>query len=144
METGSKISKENPFRVPEGYFEGLTDRTVSAVREGKKAESAVTADRSQKVSLRPFLALAAAITGFAVLTAGMVRLFSGPGGELPLQPVEGIYAELTTGDIDLYAIENELFPPENEFIIDRSVPDEAIINYLMLENIQLDDIYELL
>ncbi len=33
MKSIDEIKKENPFRVPDGYFESLTERTMSAVKD---------------------------------------------------------------------------------------------------------------
>ena len=33
MKLNDKIEKGNPFKVPEGYFDSLTDRTMAAIRE---------------------------------------------------------------------------------------------------------------
>ncbi|MRR23179.1 hypothetical protein EG830_09395, partial [bacterium] len=115
MKPDDKISKKNPFRVPEDYFETLADRTMAAIREEEAARqegsqpsvpplsqpgdtgygdhdslimgqaqdpdggvTGMTSDQTMKpariINLRPFLALAAAILGFAVLAAAMVRL----------------------------------------------------------------------
>jgi hypothetical protein len=32
MKLNEEIKKENPFRVPDGYFDSLADRTMDAIR----------------------------------------------------------------------------------------------------------------
>ena len=140
MKPDDKISKKNPFRVPEDYFDTLADRTMAAIREQEPVKP------GRVVNLRPFLALAAAILGFAILAAAMVRLISSdrPGGAT--ESGTSLYAELAAEEIDMYMLENELSITEavNTELTEEAVPSEAIIEYLMNEDIDLNEIYELL
>ncbi|MDD4516691.1 hypothetical protein [Massilibacteroides sp.] len=56
------LKRQNPFRVPDGYMEGLTDRIMSQL-----PEETMTKEETSKVSfisrLRPWIAVAAAIVG---------------------------------------------------------------------------------
>ena len=187
MKPDDKISKKNPFRVPEDYFDTLADRTMAAIREeeagrhedgqqsvqqqGRKGDAGygdngsliigqaqdltvevpdMTPGRTVKpgrvVSLRPFLALAAAILGFAILAAAMVRLISSDRPGRAIESGTSLYAELAAEEIDMYMLENELSITEavNTELTEEAVPSEAIIEYLMNEDIDLDEIYELL
>lgn len=58
------LKGQNPFRVPEGYMEGLTDRIMSQLPEETTSEK-----KSPKIPirtrLRPWFTVAAAITGIA-------------------------------------------------------------------------------
>jgi hypothetical protein len=151
MKSIDEIKKENPFRVPDGYFESLTERTMSAVKDIPVSESLAPEKKEGKVRVMPFLALAAAIIGFAIIAAGMVRLVTRNAGGFPQVAHDGIYADLVTGEIDTYIIENEWAVSEedtdNEPEVQESeteVQSEAIIDYLLLENVELTDIYELL
>lgn len=58
------LKSQNPFRVPEGYMEGLTDRIMSQLPEKTSSEQ-----KAPKISvltrLRPWIATAAAIVGVA-------------------------------------------------------------------------------
>ncbi len=151
MKSIDEIKKVNPFRVPDGYFESLTERTMSAVKDIPVSEESPAEKQGGKVRIMPFLALAAAIIGFAILAAGMVRLVTRDSGGLIQETQDGIYADLMAGEIDTYLIENEWAVSED---ITESEPDvqvgetevqsEAIIDYLLLENVELTDIYELL
>jgi len=151
MKSIDEIKKENPFRVPDGYFESLTERTMSAVKDIPVTEKSAAENQGGKVRVMPFLALAAAIVGFAILAAGMVRLVTRDAGGFPQEAQDGIYADLVTGEIDTYIIENEWAVsedlPESDPEVQGSeteIQSEAIIDYLLLENVELTDIYELL
>jgi len=92
MKLNDEIRKNNPFKVPEGYFDSLKERTIAAIREqesrhqiGEPEVSAAgtryddTAEGSPRrgarlIRMKPFLALAAAILGFAILATAMARL----------------------------------------------------------------------
>ena len=151
MKSIDEIKKENPFRVPDGYFESLTERTMSAVKDIPVTEKSAAGNQGGKVRVMPFLALAAAIVGFAILAAVMVRLVTRDAGGFPQEAQDGIYADLVTGEIDTYIIENEWVASEEITESDTDVQgsetdvqSEAIIDYLLLENVELTDIYELL
>ena len=58
------LKSQNPFRVPEGYIEGLTDRIMSQLPEKTSSEQK-TPKASVMMRLRPWIAIAAAITGVA-------------------------------------------------------------------------------
>lgn len=59
-----KGMNENPFRVPEGYFNNLHERVAERVRA---EDGALPELPKRKIYLRPFLALAASISGLALI-----------------------------------------------------------------------------
>lgn len=144
MKPTDEIKKENPFRVPDGYFESLTERTMSAIKELPESESLSPENHERKIRFMPFLALAATIVGFAILAAGMIRLVTRNDNNILPGTRDGIYADLITEEIDTYIIENEWAAPEEVTANEEEVQSEAIIDYLLLENVELTDIYELL
>ena len=172
MKPDDKIIKENPFRVPEGYFDSLADRTMTAIRESEGTHGAPEDDsagllqgeghreshsgkhpgeepshgKPRIVSMRPFLALAAAILGFALLAAAVVRLVTADRPAAAYEPGESLYADLAFEELDAYTLENELFTtdPVADELSREEISSETIIEYLMTEDIDLNDIYELL
>jgi hypothetical protein len=173
MKLNDDKAKKNPFRVPEDYFDTLADRTMAAIREEEAAGQeggqppvsqagqpsglqvsgpgdAGQGKRGRVVSLRPFLALAAAILGFTILAAAMVRLISSDRQGKADESGTSLYAELAAEEIDMYILENELGMTEamteavTPELSEEAVPSEAIIEYLMTEDIDLNEIYELL
>lgn len=146
MKPEDEIKNGNPFKVPDGYFETLTDRTMSAISEIRKEEETQEKRPAGKISLRPYLALAAAVIGFAVIATVMIRLVSGPEVNNIANNEAGLYTDLVLEDIDTYLIESELNQAgitENPEL-DETVSSEAIIEYLVQENVDVDDIYALL
>ncbi len=166
MKLNEEIKKSNPFKVPDGYFETLTDRTMSAIRQSHEEGEAVreamlsaeaeaakeeaagtTTDKPvRRISLRPYLAFAAAILGFALLATVMVRLVTGDRASAGYEAGSGLYADLATEELDTYFIEHELLQTEPDDITgtEQTISSEVIIDYLMTEDIDLNDIYELL
>jgi len=150
MKPDNNITKKNPFRVPEGYFESLADRTMAAIKEeeARKGEGSQPPAHSKgrTVSLRPFIALAAAIIGFAILATVMVRLVNSDRPAAGYQAGSSLYADLAFEEVDTWLLENELSltEPEVTEIKGDEISSEAIIDYLMTEEIDLNDIYEML
>ncbi len=148
MKLNDEIKKGNPFKVPEGYFDTLTERTMSAIRKSGDEEDAVTeTDRPvRRISLKPYLALAAAILGFAVISTVMVRVMTGDRAAAENETGNSLYADLAAEELDTYMIEYELNQTEPVDITGngQAVSSDVIIDYLMTEDIDLNDIYELL
>jgi hypothetical protein len=100
--------------------------------------------------MKPFLSLAAAILGFAVLAAVTVRLVTVDRSVEGYEPGASLYADLAFEELDAYMLENELFmaetvtEAETEVMTEEGISSDAIIEYLMTEDIDLNDIYELL
>lgn len=166
MKLNDEIKKTNPFKVPDEYFDTLTDRTMSAIRQSREEEEAArdamlsgetgatkeeraktgTGKPVRRISLRPYLALAAAILGFALLATVMVRLVKGDRTSAGYEASNGLYADLAAEELDTYFIEHELLQAEPGDIrgAEQTISSEVIIDYLMTEDIDLNDIYELL
>jgi hypothetical protein len=154
MKLKNEIKDTNPFRVPEGYFDTLTEKTISAIRESVQEDLSVKGEEKpvRKISLRPYLALAAAIAGFALIAAFMVRLVRNDRAATMQSEDYSLYADLAAEELDIYMIENELRKAEQEDesvryeeeTLEKEISTEAIIDYLTMEDIDINDIYELL
>lgn len=176
MKLNDEIKKENPFRVPDGYFDTLADRTMDAIRakeshseireaqgEGElhgtvhmdtpvaeQPAGAPFSGKSRIISMKPFFSLAAAILGFAILAAAVVRLVTAGDSAAGYEPGASLYADLVFEELDAYTLESELLvieevtEAETGAMPEEEISSEAIIEYLMSEDIDLNDIYELL
>jgi hypothetical protein len=145
MKPDEEIKKSNPFKVPDGYFESLTDRTMSAIKSEQEKETHEEKP-ARRLGIRSLLAMAAAVAAFAVITTLTVRLVTG-GRDIEQQGEDkGLYADLAVEEIDTYMIESEWSNTEIPGIteVEKAISTDAIIDYLMTENIDLNDIYELL
>jgi hypothetical protein len=138
MKNSEKIPEGNPFRVPDNYFKELNGRIISSTienQDGKKKQGLY-------VRLRPFLAVAASVAVLAILSYTGIRLFSPHNESVSLTeiPVEE-YSETILNEIDLLTLE------ENAVL--TGIPNLApntdkkdIIDYLILENVDINEIQE--
>lgn len=62
----------DPFRVPDGYIEGLTDRIMASLPERTTHEEPPTVSLADKI--KPLLYLAAAFVGMLLLFKGLSAL----------------------------------------------------------------------
>jgi hypothetical protein len=138
MKKLNDIPDKNPFKVPENYFEEVKSKIIYT-----------TSGYNQKVrkigfyySLRPYFLIAASVTGFILLGYAAVKMLT--PGRLNSQISEVIYDENTESylnEIDINALEENAA----SLVLYEEVPDvnkTDIIDHLLLENIEINDIYE--
>jgi hypothetical protein len=138
MKELEEISKKNPFKVPDNYFEGLNGRILRSVSGIEPAEEKKPLIRK----LRPYILAAASVAIIAVSAITAVYLLnSGRGrtGESVITLTE--FTDNYLNDIDLLTLENVV--SDNISFTDLSgVNGNDIIDYLVSENINDLDIYE--
>lgn len=64
--TLSKLGKDNPFKVPEGYFEGFTNELMSKLPEKESVEE-FHRTPTQWEKMKPWLYMAAMFVGAALI-----------------------------------------------------------------------------
>ncbi|HDJ34150.1 MAG TPA: hypothetical protein ENF21_08675 [Bacteroidetes bacterium] len=124
------IPKENPFRVPEGYFDKLQDKIDKAV-----AIRQVTPDEKRGFFslLRPQLALAAGFAGLVLLGYFAVKLILKPEPETSQNDLAE-YIEFHMDDFDESQIIDAL-GEQDPGIPELDYTDDEIIYYLVTEDI---------
>jgi len=138
MKKLNDIPDKSPFKVPENYFEEVNRKILSETSDKKQARRRV----SLVIKLRPYLAIAASIAGFLVITYTAVNLLTEKNKNLNIAEIvsEGS-PEMFINDIDLNSLEeNASFSVNTEG--GSGVSKEEIINYLISENIDINDIFE--
>ncbi len=137
MGNSDKIPQGNPFKVPENYFEELNSRIISSTSENQDKKKP-----GLYMRLRPFLAIAASVAFLAILSYAGTKLFSHHNEAVSLSgiPVEE-YPETILNEIDLLTLE------ENAVVsgiqgLESSLDKKDIVDYLMLENIDINEIQE--
>jgi hypothetical protein len=140
MKPTEDIPRKNPFKIPENYFEEVNRKIMSATAGGEP----IVFKKGLYRKLRPWLAIAASVAVFTLLGYGAVKVFL-PGNrnmevpEISLQEFTETYFD----DIDLSTLEESvasIIPfPEGPDVNSRE-----LIEYLMLEDISENEIYELL
>jgi hypothetical protein len=140
MKTKDEIIDKNPFKVPENYFENANRRIISSTVEA----GPVIRKKGISRSLRLTLAVAASVAVFVMLGYTAFRLFNPENknlwlSEISTEELAGSYLD----DIDLLTLEENTDLSamyDSEPITDK----EDIIDYLLSENIDLNEIYEIL
>jgi hypothetical protein len=140
MKRIDETAGRNPFRVPENYFEDVNRRIIAETAE--KASEPVKPRLYARI--RPYLAMAAAVAMLAVLSYATVKIL------LPLKDQQSIpeismqeFSDSYLNDIDILMLEERVEP----LLFSEEVPEVSkneIIDYLMLENIDINEIQELL
>jgi len=140
MKRIDETAGRNPFKVPENYFEDVTRRIIAETAE--KAAEPVKPRLYGR--LRPYLAMAAAVALLAVLSYATVKVF------LPLKDRQSIheismqeFSDSYLNDIDILMLEESA----GSLLFSEEVPEVSqtdIIDYLVLENIDINEIHELL
>lgn len=138
MDKSDKIPEGNPFKVPENYFEEVTKKIISStsgIRIGSE-----TKKRGLYMTMRPFIAVAASVALFALLSYAAIKLFVPQYHSLSVISSEE-YSDMIIEEIDILTLEQDaswLGLPEPEPQVDK----KAIVDFLMLENIDINEIQE--
>ncbi len=138
MKMLDEIPKNNPFKVPENYFEEVNRKIISAT-SGHIPEVKRT-NRFKR--FRPYLLAAASVAGFIILTYTAVTLLTTQKTNSQLSEILfDDYSDVNINDIDIFALEQSA----QSIVFTEEMPDFSnteIIDYLILENIDINDIYE--
>lgn len=104
-----KYRKKNPFSIPQGYFDGLTDRVMNRLEEEPKKASRVTLERVARLGLS-----AAAIVSLGLLTIPWMMPRLAEQGQLSGSDSENAI-QLLEMDEDIF---DSQFNPSSEEIIE--------------------------
>jgi hypothetical protein len=132
------IPEKNPFRVPDKYFEDVNRKILSAT-SGYEQEV-------RKVSVynrfRTRLLIAASVAGVILISYTAVKLLIHDRVNKQVSEVlKEINPESYINDIDISSLEEGA----SSFVLYEEGPDVSkkdIIDYLLKENIEINDIYE--
>jgi hypothetical protein len=138
MKEFKEISDKSPFRVPDNYFEEVNRKIILAT-SGSGTE---VKNKSLYRKLRPYLAVAASVAVLVVLSYTAIRIISAgkDGSGLP-EITLSEFSDNYLYDIDLLTLEESAVTIEPD-VAHANIDSKVIIDYLMLENIDINDIYE--
>ncbi len=141
MKELDEIAKRNPFRTPDGYFESLSDRMVSAALESEpKIVQASLLSR-----LRPYLLAAATVALLAIAGYMIFSPSAKDNAGIKHDAVADFYSGNTwLDDIDTGTLEDNVSASGTLGDKLPDVPKSEIINYLVSEDVNILEIYELL
>lgn len=135
MKDIEKMERKNPFSVPDGYFEKVTEDLLQS------AKSVTPPDRERKLLtiIRPHLTLAAAMIALVVVTYTGLRLL------LPGMHTGGIdkdsIAEYITQEVDQEVIIEQIVELE-QVTTQSDLPHNEIVEYLVENGIDISAIIE--
>ncbi len=136
----NEIKCKNPFKVPENYFEEVNRKIIHSTA-GAKPD---TGKRRFTTRLHPILAAAASIAVFVLLSYTAMKIFLPVSKNVDLPEISlREFSESYLYDVDILTlVEYADLSAYSEEVPD--VSKEEIIDYLLLDNIDINEIYEIL
>jgi hypothetical protein len=137
MKTLNEIPRENPFKVPENYFEEANSRIIASITGTQPGVDR----RGTLLRLKPILLVAASVAGFILLSYTAMKIFLPERENNMPDIVTQEFQESSLNDIDIQTLEQYTDPS----FLNMSVSDlttTEIIDYLLVGNIDINDIYE--
>ncbi|MCX6333802.1 MAG: hypothetical protein NT092_05795 [Bacteroidia bacterium] len=140
MKDLKEIADKNPFKVPENYFGEINNKIIS-LTTGIEPE---VRKKGLYRRMRPVLAIAASVAVLILLGFAAMKIFqpSGRTGQTPEISLQE-FSDTYLNDIDVLTLEEDADPLAFYTKV-SDVSNSEIIDYLILENIDLNDIYEIL
>lgn len=140
MKDLKEIAEKNPFGVPENYFEEVNSRIIASTA-GSEPE---TRTKGLYSRLKPYLAVAASVAVLVLISFTALKIFSPSEnrGVIPFISLQE-FNDTYINDIDVLTLEEDLTAIASYDHL-PDVSNAEIIDYLILENVDLDDIYEIL
>jgi hypothetical protein len=136
MKEINNISGKNPFRVPENYFEEVNRKIISATSLNYPAQEGISLYRR----LRPYLAAAASVALVALLSYSAVYIYSAYNKSAIPEITLNEFSDNYLNEIDLLTLENSALSL-NSGIPEMSLSSNDIVDYFVLENIDINEIY---
>jgi hypothetical protein len=133
----TEIPGKSPFKVPDNYFEEV-NRKIISVTSGSNDKGIKNNIYSR---LKPYFLIAASVTGFILISyMGIKFLVPDRKNTQLAEIITDGYPEMYLNDIDISTLEENIEPMA--LSIDESAfTRKDIIDYLLLDNIEINDIY---
>ena len=137
----SEKKNENPFLVPDGYFESFSSRFQDRLAEERKKE-----ERSLYLVLKPYIYTVSSVAAILILTFIFYKTFVDKGNTTVLSNSEiaSIFEE------DVYDLEgtylsdnySDEIEADDLMFLDEDDPsyEDEIIQYLLDENVEIESI----
>ncbi len=129
---------KNPFKVPDNYFEEV-NRKIISVTSGFEQEVKVI---STYYRFRTYLLIAASVAVFILISFAAIKLLTpGKSNSQVSEVLYDVNPDSCLNEIDISTLEEKA----STVVLSEEGPEVSkkdIIDYLMLENIEINDIYE--
>lgn len=129
-------SQDNPFRVPENYFDEVNRKIFASTIEAEKAR---TLPRFRR--FRPLLAIAASVAVLVTTVYFPARIFHTKNLRSEVTQLITSSPEILIDEIDIVSLENSA-AISVDFEEEYALTNEEIINYLLNDHIEISMIYE--
>lgn len=138
MKELKEISNKNPFKVPENYFDEVNRKIISSAA----SYSSERKEKSLYRMLRPYLAVAASVAVLMVLSYTAIHILSGAKDKSVFPEITlNEFSDNYLNDIDILTLEESAGSIEPD-VAGTDINSKDIIDYLILENTNINDIYE--
>ena len=140
MKKIENIHGKEPFKVPENYFEEVNSKIISSTA-GYEHEIGKNGFYNR---FRTYILVAASVTGFILISYTALRLLSPSRSERMLtEALNEQSPDSLLYELDLYSLEESV--AAISFTTDKSGAEKSeIVDYLLFENIEASEIYEML
>jgi hypothetical protein len=132
------IPEKNPFKVPDNYFEELNRKIISVTSGSEQIEKKISVFNR----FRTTLLIAASVAGFILISYTVIKILTPDKVNSQVSEVlHEISPDSYINDIDLSSLEEGA----SSVVFYEEGPDvskKEIIDYLLKENIEINDIYE--
>jgi len=137
MKNLNNIPDKNPFKVPENYFEEINNKIISSIPENEREIKKPVKVRS----IRTWLMVAATVAGFVISGYTLMRIISSEKDPIQTASLyEMEFQDPLMTELDILSLEESVA----DIILAEDGTDlnsKDIIEYLLLENIEISDIY---
>lgn len=138
MKNLNNITDKNPFRVPDNYFEEINNKIISSMPENEGEIKKPVKVRS----IRTWLMIAATVAGFIISGYSLLRIITSEKETIQTASLyQSEFQDPLMTELDILSLEESAA----DMILAEDGPDvnrKDIIEYLLLENIEISDIYE--
>jgi hypothetical protein len=137
MKELNEISQKNPFRVPDNYFEEVKRKIITST-----ADHPLPKEKGIYRKIRPYLAAAATVAVLTLISITVIHVITSDKSK-PLIPEITLneFSDNYFNDIDLLTLEEKAGNIEPD-LAGININSKDIIDYLMLENVEIIDLYE--
>ena len=130
------LLKKQPFEVPEGYFEGFSERLQARIREEDESKPV----RRIVTTVRFRVAIAAAVLGVALISYSVLRVVLPNNGSSGISFELALMEELEGFNVDSYWM--ELMEPETAALDEEEAYVTQAIDYLAINDVEMVLLFE--
>src|ERR1035437_2996779 len=132
------IPPKNPFKVPDNYFDVVNRKIISATSDIEPEIRKISIYNTFRTSIL----IAASVAGLIIISYTAVRLFYSDRSNSSVSEVlHEINPDSLINEVDISSLEESA----SSLMVPQEGPDVSkkdIIDYLLLENVEINDIYE--